>query len=84
MKRSVLLWLFFPCLFAVQPVRAQFLKKLKEKANQAVNKTLGTGETNSNSNSSSTSQDNNSSGGKPTNKGGGGLKNTTPPMCSSK
>ena len=79
MKRSVLLWLFFPCLFAVQPVRAQFLKKLKEKANQAVNKTLGTGETNSNSNSSSTSQDNNSSGGKPTNKGGGGLKNTTPP-----
>lgn len=84
MKKSTLLLMLVAVLFAYQPANAQFLKKLKDKAKNAVNKTIGT-DTN-NSSSSSESQDNNNnnsssstSGGKPTNKGGGGLKNTTPP-----
>ncbi len=62
--------------------QAQFLKKLKEKAQDAVNKKIdpGSGSNNNNNtnNSNSNEQDNNYQG-KPTNKGGGGLKNTTPP-----
>jgi hypothetical protein len=56
-------------------LQAQFLKKLKEKVNNAVNKNTNN---NSNSGSSQASNDNTSSG-KPTNTKGGGLTNTTPP-----
>ncbi len=83
MKKSIMLLLLFAGLFTAQPAKAQFLKKLKDKAKEAVNKTVGGTDKNTNTNSTSESQDNNnnstSSGGKPTNKGGGGLKNTTPP-----
>ena len=56
-------------------LQAQFLKKLKEKVNNAVNKNTNN---NSNSGSSQASNDNTSNG-KPTNTKGGGLTNTTPP-----
>jgi hypothetical protein len=82
MKKSILLLLLFAALLFAQPARAQFLKKLKDKAKETVNKTTGGSDKNSNPNSTSESQDNSnntSSGGKPTNKGGGGLKNTAPP-----
>ena len=80
MKKSTLLLLLLAGLVAIQPANAQFLKKLKDKANQAINKTTGGNDTNSNTNSANGTQDNNtSSGSKPTNKGGGGLKNTAPP-----
>ena len=72
--------------FAAQTVKAQFFKKLKEKATQAVEKKVApsSGNNNSNtstdnSNSNDESQSGSSSSGKPTNKGGGGLKNTAPP-----
>ncbi|KAA9039488.1 hypothetical protein FW778_11765 [Ginsengibacter hankyongi] len=56
-------------------LQAQFLKKLKEKVNNAVNKNI-----NNNSNSNSSQVPNgNASNGKPTNTKGGGLTNTTPP-----
>jgi len=84
MKKSTMLLLLFAGLVAAEPAEAQFLKKLKDKAKEAVNKTVGGTDKNTNTNSTGESQDNNSnnstsSGGKPTNKGGGGLKNTTPP-----
>ncbi len=82
MKKLTLLLLLIAGLFFVQPARAQFLKKLKDKAKETVNKAAGGSDKNSNTNSTSESQDNNSNtspGGKPTNKGGGGLKNTAPP-----
>lgn len=56
-------------------LQAQFLKKLKEKVNNAINKNT-TDNTNANNNQNA---NNNSSGGKPTNTKGGGLTNTTPP-----
>jgi hypothetical protein len=56
-------------------LQAQFLKKLKEKVNSAVNKNTNT---NTNSNGSQTANDNTSTG-KPVNTKGGGLTNTTPP-----
>ena len=80
MKKSTLLLLLFAGLISAQPARAQFLKKLKDKAKETVNKTAGGSDKDSNTNSANESQDNNtSSSGKPTNKGGGGLKNTAPP-----
>ena len=79
MKRSALLLLLFAGLFTAGPAKSQFLKKLKDKAKETVNKTTGTGDKTTTANSTSESQDNNTSGGKPTNKGGGGLKNTAPP-----
>jgi len=57
-------------------VHAQFLKKLKDKVNSAVNKNTSSS---SSSNGGQNSNDNNSSGGKPSNTKGGGLTNTTPP-----
>ena len=62
----------------------QLLKKLKEKANSAVNKAIEgkTGnETQENPNSSSSSSESASQSGsnRPVNKGGAGLKNTAPP-----
>lgn len=56
-------------------LQAQFLKKLKEKVNNAINKNPAN---NTNANSNQSSNDN-TSGGKPTNTKGGGLTNTTPP-----
>lgn len=56
-------------------LQAQFLKKLKEKVNNAVNKNANN---NTNSNSNQNANDNTSVG-KPTNTKGGGLTNTTPP-----
>lgn len=79
MKRLILLTGLLTFLF-VPNTEAQLLKKLKDKANEAVDKALG-----NTTSSTSTSEDNSSSNpsenrsGKPTNKGGGGLKNTTPP-----
>ena len=65
--------LFAACM--VSAAQGQFLKKLKEKVNSAVNKST-------NDNSGQTSQSgsgNNSSSGNPSNTKGGGLTNTTPP-----
>jgi hypothetical protein len=55
-------------------VQGQFLKKLKDKVNNTVNKTsgAGTGQTQSNTGNSSST-------GNPSNTKGGGLTNTTPP-----
>ncbi|MFT3681724.1 MAG: hypothetical protein QM791_15745 [Ferruginibacter sp.] len=85
MKRLVLPVMAVAGLLLCQPAQAQFFKKLKDKAKEAVNKKIDPGSSssdNNNSNSSNSSDDSNnssSSSGKPTNKGGGGLKNTTPP-----
>jgi hypothetical protein len=61
--------------------QAQILKKLKEKANSAVNKVVEkkTGVESSDNNNPAESTTESSNRGKPTNKGGAGLKNTTPP-----
>jgi len=56
--------------------QGQFLKKLKEKVNSAVNKSTPD---NSGQNNQSDQSNNSSSSGKPTNTKGGGLTNTTPP-----
>jgi len=61
------------CLLSVS-AQAQFLKKLKEKVNNAVNKT---GSNNSGQNNQP--EAGNTSSGAPTNTKGGGLTNTTPP-----
>jgi hypothetical protein len=62
--------------------QGQFLKKLKEKANNAVNKaidkTTGT-ETPTETATTTSSQNQSGSSSNPVNKGGAGLKNTTPP-----
>jgi hypothetical protein len=83
MKKTIHLLVLFAAIFYLQPVNAQFFKKLKEKAKEAVNKTIApgnSGSSGSNGNTSTEEQESNaSSGGKPVNKGGGGLKNTTPP-----
>ncbi|HXS58520.1 MAG TPA: hypothetical protein VN726_20470 [Hanamia sp.] len=73
MAINVLLWL-------PATSNGQFLKKLKEKANSAVNKVVDKktgGDTESSGATASQSQSNSS--GKPVNKGGAGLKNTAPP-----
>jgi hypothetical protein len=56
--------------------QGQFLKKLKEKVNSAINKTPGN---TSGQESQSDGNNNSSTTGKPTNTKGGGLTNTTPP-----
>lgn len=72
-------------MLATQTVKAQFFKKLKEKAKEVVDKKIDPGSGNNNNNNNSNNSDNDgqqnnsSQSGKPTNKGGGGLKNTTPP-----
>ena len=72
--KKILLTIILGCLLNIS-VQAQFLKKLKEKVNNAVNKTSGV------SPASDSQQDanNNSSTSKPSNTKGGGLTNTTPP-----
>lgn len=81
MKRIVFL-LGVAFLFSIPQVSSgQFLKKLKEKANNAVNKvvdnkTTSTAESGTTADSPSEAT---SSSGKPLNKGGAGLKNTAPP-----
>jgi hypothetical protein len=66
-----------------QQTHAQFLKKLKEKANSAVNKVIEnkTGTETTSTNTTETQTETTSSNGtnRPTNKGGAGLKNTAPP-----
>jgi hypothetical protein len=83
MKRMKVLILLLAVL-AFQPAQAQFLKKLKDKAKEAVSKTITPGSSEKPTDNSSTEQNqgnsgSNNSGGRPTNRGGGGLKNTTPP-----
>jgi hypothetical protein len=73
--RKVILLVLCACFLSTY-TNAQFLKKLKDKVNSAVNKNTST---NTNSNSGGNSNSNNSSGGKPSNSKGGGLTNTTPP-----
>ncbi len=85
MKRLTLLFGLLSFLFIPQHSDAQLLKKLKDKANEAVNKAIGTNSSESNSDNSGSSTDasdqsaNSSGSGKPVNKGGAGLKNSTPP-----
>jgi len=81
MKRIVFL-LCSSFLFSIpQFTNAQFLKKLKEKANSAVNKVVDskTGNTSENSTGTESQNQSSESSGKPVNKGGAGLKNTAPP-----
>jgi hypothetical protein len=67
-------------LWAPATSNGQLLKKLKEKANTAVNKAIDKKTGNEvESNSTTESQSESSSTGKPVNKSGAGLKNTTPP-----
>lgn len=88
MKKTILAVLLFSGMLPVQNAKAQFFKKLKEKAAQAVEKKVAPSSDNSttttsdNNSSSDESQSNSSPGNKPINKGGGGLKNTTPPDVS--
>ena len=89
MKKTFLLLLLSASLLMTQNSQAQFLKKLKDKAKDAVNKKVDPGSSNDNSNNNSNNNNTNNSSddqqnsesqkGKPTNKGGGGLKNTEPP-----
>ena len=83
MKRIVFL-LGMGFLFSIPQVSSgQFLKKLKEKANNAVNKAIdnktGTSTDENTANSTADAQSQTSGGNKPVNKGGAGLKNTAPP-----
>ena len=73
-KTTLLLFLCVGCLNYHS--NAQFLKKLKDKVNNAVN---GNNSNNSTETSTNSSSSNNSSSGSPTNTKGGGLTNTTPP-----
>ncbi|MEO8712868.1 MAG: hypothetical protein ABI405_12125 [Parafilimonas sp.] len=73
MKKFTSLLVIFVLCFGFNS-HAQFLKKLKDKVNNAVNENTST-----NSNQSSQSGNNSSSTGSPTNTKGGGLTNTTPP-----
>ena len=85
MKKTLLLLFLFSTAVSVQNAQAQFLKKLKDKAKDAVNKKVdpvsSTDNNNNNSNNSNTNdqQTDQQNNGKPANKGGGGLKNTEPP-----
>jgi len=73
--RKVVLLILAACVINTD-AHSQFLKKLKEKVNSAVNKnTSNNTSTGNDQNANST----NSSSGKPSNTKGGGLTNTTPP-----
>lgn len=86
MKKTIFL-LAICSLLAAQQSNAQFLKKLKDKAKEAVNKKVDSGSSNDNNSNNNNNNNSNDAGnegnatqrGKPTNKGGGGLKNTEPP-----
>ncbi len=78
MKSFIFLLGIHVILFLPATSNGQFLKKLKEKANSAVNNAIDKKTGNESQNSSSTESQNQSSG-KPVNKGGAGLKNTSPP-----
>ncbi|MFN9783363.1 MAG: hypothetical protein ACK54A_09030, partial [Sphingobacteriales bacterium] len=73
MQRKLIIALVF-AVFALVPAKAQLLKKLKEKVNQATDQVIP-GNNNSTSNSGSTSGN---SSGKPQNKTGAGLISTPP------
>ena len=76
LKKTLLLsGLFF--LFTANNSQAQFLKKLKDKVNNAVNTVTKPAESNTGNNSNSSNSSSSSSS--PANKKGGGLTNTTPP-----
>ena len=76
LKKTLLLsGLFF--LFTCSTSHAQFLKKLKEKVNSAVN-TVNPSKA-SDATTTSSEKNNSTSSGSPVNKSGGGLTNTTPP-----
>jgi hypothetical protein len=81
MKRFVFLLCGSFLLSIPQFTNGQFLKKLKEKANDAVNKVVDnkTGNSSQSSTTADSQSETTSSSGKPVNKGGAGLKNTTPP-----
>ena len=84
MKRIVFLIGIGSLLALPQITQGQFLKKLKEKANSAVNKVVenktGISSETESAGSTSESQSQTSDGSsKPVNKGGAGLKNTAPP-----
>jgi hypothetical protein len=81
MKKGIIYFLLL-CIsaFAAADTHAQFLKKLKDKAEKKI---LGTTDeskkTDNSSSSGSGNEQEQSNSGKPSNKGGGGLKNTPPP-----
>ena len=89
MKRIFYLLVFLFSILIVDKSYSQgFLKKLKEKANKAIEKSIGIPQDNSsnNSNNNNSSQQGNgnqsissNSGNHPSNKQGAGLTNTTPP-----
>ena len=80
MKQIVFLLCSSFLLSIPQFTNGQFLKKLKEKANSAVNKVVDNKTGNSSAGSTATeSQSQTESSSKPVNKGGAGLKNTAPP-----
>lgn len=81
MKTSILLTLLAALVVSPKFSEAQLLKKLKEKASQAVNKAVAPSSDQDQNTNTSGSGDpaGTSSNGKPVNKGGAGLKNTTPP-----
>lgn len=80
MKRLLFLLVIGFAIAAPQSSHAQLLKKLKEKADKAVNKVIDekTGTSNETNSNEQVNNGNNSKN-NPTNKGGGGLKNTAPP-----
>jgi len=86
MKRFLYLICLAAALTVNNAVHSQgFLKKLKDKVNQAVDKAAGneiekkTGIPSNQQTANNNNNSNSSSGGKPSNKGGGGLSNTEPP-----
>lgn len=93
MRKTLLTAFLATGILSYSEVKAQgFLKKLKEKAEQAVEKkadqaiekktgisSTSSSDNSGNSSNSTTSSSSNSGSGKPSNKGGGGLTNTTPP-----
>lgn len=78
LKKTLLLSGLF-LLFNVYKSEAQFLKKLKEKVNTAVNSALPATDNSQSSSSTNSASATSSSSGSPVNKTGAGLTNTTPP-----
>jgi len=80
MKRFIFLLAINVLFWLPATSNGQLLKKLKEKANNAVNKAIDNKASDAVSTSSTTeSQSESTNSGKPVNKGGAGLKNTAPP-----